>query len=199
MEQISSVIASRFTTYLNKDQRWCNIFQYVLQILMEKWISLTVMGILAGSLGYEKEYMLFLLVFMPLRSCCGGFHMKTYIGCLACSCLLVGSVLVISGMVPECSNVWKIVFIGIIPLIPMNRMAPVLHINRPMKKKEIDGCRRKMIRLTGILISLMIIFGACNKIRTAMLFSETIWVVFIFMILGEVDYRTAVRKQARER
>lgn len=105
----------------------------------------------------------------------------------------------ISGMVPEYSNVWKIVFIGIIPLIPMNRMAPVLHINRPMKQKEIDGCRRKMIRLSGILISVMIIFGACNKIRTAMLFSETIWVVFIFMILGEVDYRTAVRKQARER
>ena len=56
-----------------------------------------------------------------------------------------------------------------------------------------------MIRLSGILISVMIIFSACNKIRTVMLFSETIWVVFIFMILGEVDYRTAVRKQAKER
>ncbi len=55
MEQMSGIIAARFTAYLNQDQHWCNIFQYALQILMEKWISLTVMGILAGSLDMEKS------------------------------------------------------------------------------------------------------------------------------------------------
>lgn len=199
MEQMSGIIAARFSAYLNQDQHWCNICQYAVQVLMEKWISLTVMGILAGSLGYGKEYILFLLVFMPLRSCCGGFHMKTYGGCLACSCLLVGSVLVTSRMMPVESNVWMTGIRGVIPLIFMNRMVPVLHSNRPMKQKEIDRCRKKARTLSVILTAAMILFGACNKIRTVILFSETIWVVFIFMILGEVDYRTAVRKQARER
>ena len=195
MEQISGIIAVRFTTYLNKDQRWCNIFQYAVQILLEKWISLTVMGILAGSLGYGKEYLLFLLVFMPLRSCCGGFHMKTYGGCLVCSCLLVGIVLMTSRMLPVDSNVWMIGISGMIPLIPMNRMAPVLHINRPMKQKEIDKCRKKAITLSVILTIAMILFSACNMIETVTLFSEIIWVVLIFMFLGKREYEKEIRKK----
>ncbi len=79
--------------------------------------------------------------------------MKTYVGCLACSCLMVGGVLVSSGIVAECRNVWKVGIRGIIACIPVNLMAPVLHINRPMKQREIDGCRRKVIMLSGILIS----------------------------------------------
>lgn len=195
MEQISGVIAARFTAYLNKDQRWCNIFQYAVQILLEKWISLAVMGILAGSLGYGKEYLLFLLVFMPLRSCCGGFHMKTYGGCLVCSCLLVGSVLVTSRMLPADSNVWIIGISGMIPQIPMNRMAPVLHINRPMKQKEIDGCRKKAITLSVILSTAMIFFSACNRIEIVTLLSEIVWVVLIFMFLGKREYEKEIRKK----
>ena len=125
--------------------------------------------------------------------------MKTYGGCLACSCLLVGSVLVTSRMMPVESNVWMTGIRGVIPLIFMNRMVPVLHSNRPMKQKEIDRCRKKARTLSVILTAAMILFGACNKIRTVILLSETIWVVFIFMILGEADYRRAVRKQAKER
>lgn len=197
MEQISGAIAVRFTAYLNKDQHWCNIFQYAVQVLLEKWISLTVMGILAGSLGYGKEYILFLLVFMPLRSCCGGFHMKTYGGCLVCSCLLVVSVLVTSRMMPAESNVWMTGIGGVIPLIPVNRMAPVLHVNRPMKQKEIDRCRKKAFTLSVILTTAMILFSACNRIETVTLFSETIWAVLIFMFLGKREYEKEIRKKEK--
>lgn len=39
------------------------------------------------------------LIFIPLQIFGGGLHMKTYIGCLVCSCLMVGGVLISSGIV----------------------------------------------------------------------------------------------------
>lgn len=198
MEQISGVIATKFTTYLNKDQHWCNIFQYAVQVLLEKWISLTVMGILAGSFGYGKEYILFLLVFMPLRAYCGGFHMKTYAGCLVCSCLVVASVLVTSRAISVGSNVWYIGISAIVLLLfPMNRMAPVLHSNRPMKQKEIDMCRKKLKLLTVILTGVILFFSACGMGWIVTLLSETVWIVLIFMFLGKMEYEKEIQKKAK--
>lgn len=78
MKKLCKIITYGLAKQLDKDQHWCNIFQYAIQVTLEKWISLTVMGLLATWFGYGKEYLLFLLIFIPLRSFGGGLHMKTY-------------------------------------------------------------------------------------------------------------------------
>lgn len=178
------------------DQHWCNIFQYAIQVTLEKWISLTVMGLLATWFGYGKEYLLFLLIFIPLRSFGGGLHMKTYIGCLVCSCLMVGGVLISSGIVAENMNIWLVGISGILACIPVNIMAPVLHINRPMKKREIIICKRKVKMFTVILAVVQLFLSGCNRRNLVALISETIWLVLIFMVLGNIEYEKENHKVA---
>lgn len=163
MKKLCKIITYGLAKQLDKDQHWCNIFQYAIQVTLEKWISLTVMGLLATWFGYGKEYLLFLLIFIPLRSFGGGLHMKTYIGCLVCSCLMVGGVLISSGIVAENMNIWLVGISGILACIPVNIMAPVLHINRPMKKREIIICKRKVKMFTVILAVVQLFLSGCNR------------------------------------
>lgn len=60
MKKLCKIITYGLAKQLDKDQHWCNIFQYAIQVTLEKWISLTVMGLLATWFGYGKEYLLFL-------------------------------------------------------------------------------------------------------------------------------------------
>ena len=196
MKKLCKIITYGLAKQLDKDQHWCNIFQYAIQVTLEKWISLTVMGLLATWFGYGKEYLLFLLIFITLRSFGCGLHMKTYIGCLVCSCLMVGGVLISSGIVAENMNIWLVGISGILACIPVNIMAPVLHINRPMKKREIIICKRKVKMFTVILAVVQLFLSGCNRRNLVALISETIWLVLIFMVLGNIEYEKENHKVA---
>ena len=122
--------------------------------------------------------------------------MKTFIGCRVGSCLMVGGVLTSSGIVAENMNIWLVGISGILACIPVNIMAPVLHINRPMKKREIIICKRKVKMFTVILAVVQLFLSGCNRRNLVALISETIWLVLIFMVLGNIEYEKENHKVA---
>lgn len=85
---------------------------------------------------------------------------------------------------------------GILACIPVNIMAPVLHINRPMKKREIIICKRKVKMFTVILAVVQLFLSGCNRRNLVALISETIWLVLIFMVLGNIEYEKENHKVA---
>lgn len=113
-----------------------------------------------------------------------------------CSCLMVGGVLISSGIVAENMNIWLVGISGILACIPVNIMAPVLHINRPMKKREIIICKRKVKMFTVILAVVQLFLSGCNRRNLVALISETIWLVLIFMVLGNIEYEKENHKVA---
>lgn len=189
MEYISSRIAVVIANALNREEKWQRIYQYAIQILLEKWISLSVIGVIAFLLHQGMEYLFFLLIFMPLRSHGGGFHMKTYPGCLLGSIILIIGTLFAAEYLPLKDLPVFCVVSDFAMLCAIRRMAPVQHINRPMTEKEIAGCRKRIRTVTVVIAVLLIALMLAGCLKYLSIASVTLFAVVLLMIAGRWDYR----------
>lgn len=92
MEKITYFLARLLVESVESDEEQLEIYQYGFFLLIEQIVGLGVPALLCLAAGWGKEYLLFLGVFMTVRTISGGFHMKTYIQCF------VGSFLFILGL-----------------------------------------------------------------------------------------------------
>ena len=65
-----------------------------------------------------------------------------------------------------------------------------------MKKREIIICKRKVKMFTVILAVVQLFLSGCNRRNLVALISETIWLVLIFMVLGNIEYEKENHKVA---
>ena len=189
MNYISAQIASVIVRELNREEKWQRIYQYAIQILLEKWISLSAIGVIAYLLNQGMEYLFFLLIFMPLRSHGGGFHMKTYAGCLIGSGILIIGTLFAGEYSPLKEFPLFCTVVDFTMLYVIRKMAPVQHINRPMTEKEIAGCRKKIRTVTAAITVLLIALLLAGCVKYLSIASVTLFAVMILLIAGRWDYR----------
>ena len=73
-----------------------NVYEYGYQLMIEAFINVVISLLLGAVLGCFKEVVFFLIVFMPLRSFCGGYHAAKTWQCTVLSNLVVLLVIVVS-------------------------------------------------------------------------------------------------------
>lgn len=72
--------------FLNKKRK--EEYVYVVEILLEKSISLGILLILSVLFNNILQTIIFMFVFMNMRGRTGGFHMKSYESCLVSTIIL---------------------------------------------------------------------------------------------------------------
>lgn len=189
MNYLALVVAQIIVRKPEQNKEWIEIYQYAIQILLEKWISLLAIGVIAFLLNQGMEYLFFLLIFMPLRSHGGGFHMKTYPGCLLGSIILIIGTLFAAEYLPLKDLPVFCVVRDLAMLCAIRRMAPVQHINRPMTEKEIAGCRKRIRTVTAVIAVLLIALMLAGCLKYLSIASVTLFAVVLLMIAGRWDYR----------
>lgn len=114
-----------------------NVYEYGYQLMIEAFINVVISLLLGAVLGCFKEVVFFLIVFMPLRSFCGGYHAAKTWQCTVLSNLVVLLVIVVSkvsllaGIITPVYILGDIVIGGMIVLF-----APVDNENRRLGEKE---------------------------------------------------------------
>lgn len=189
MNYLVLVVAQIIVRKPEQNKEWIEIYQYAIQILLEKWISLLAIGVIAFLLNQGMEYLFFLLIFLPLRSHGGGFHMKTYPGCLIGSIILIIGTLFAAEYLPLKDLPVFCVASDFAMLYAIRRMAPVQHINRPMTEKEIAGCRKRIRTVTVVIAVLLIALMLAGCVKYLSIASVTLFAVVLLMIAGRWDYR----------
>ncbi len=124
-------------------------------------LSILLIAFLCGSLAAG---ILFLAVFMPLRSCCGGYHCKTYGACFVVTNLVFSAYLFLLNwsfftlpeqILPAIAAALALSSAGLI-----FKFAPVLHKNNPQTKAQ-QRAARKRARLLASCFTFVLLIGIC--------------------------------------
>lgn len=127
---------------------------------LEFFVFITLSLAIAVKLKMTVEYILFLVVFIALRSYAGGFHMKTYKKCLAVSCFIIWCALSIAKKFILPTEI-AIFVIGIISW-RLYYMGPVGCSTKQLEKAERLVYAKKLQCILIILLAVTVIFCFCN-------------------------------------
>lgn len=89
MEKLSRGLVNKMVLQSIISREDYDVYVYYLQIKIEKEIFLILLSLLAVLMGCFIEVMVFYLFYSLIRQNSGGFHCKTYLGCLTLSLLTV--------------------------------------------------------------------------------------------------------------
>ncbi len=143
---------------------------YGIEIMIEKFITYSVLLILALYFKQIIPSLLFVIFFVLLRGYTGGYHANTYAGCFISTLVMYLTCSLV--LAPRLLEEEILLFPGLaITIIVILTLAPVNHPNLDMNSKEIKNC--KMGTKVVILIETVFILGGiiCNVSKIYIVFS----------------------------
>lgn len=189
--------AKKIAAYIEKnkdcsaDER--EIYEYGIQTGLEMVICAFVATGVAAILDMILQGIIFLGVFILLRSYAGGVHLQNFFSCFFCSVFVQTGVLLFAKYVQlPIKTSWYIIGLGIVLLL---FISPVDQINRILSKEEKEYCRKKLtLTIAGIVIisGILTITKNGNYIS---LISDTIAVVVISAVVGKFKFYMEKKRQ----
>lgn len=163
------------------------IYVYGFQRFLELFLNITCSALIAYFLHMEVECLLFFLIFIPLRSYLGGFHLNTYYSCLFFSCFTLAAIL-------SLVKYWTVGFELSIPLYLisatcMKLTGAVNHPNRPVDSEEDADFKKKANTTLAIHALLFLILLIIDSSRFLLLEALVYLLVFSTLIVGRFKYK----------
>lgn len=133
-----------------------NVYQYGYTLLIEMLLNLVLSLIVSGLIGKIKECIIVLIMFIPLRSFCGGYHAKKTWQCVIFSNLsilsvLIGAELLMQFKIPTLVYIITDIVLGIIVVF----FSPVESENNKLNAVE----RRHFQKYALLIIFIEILIG----------------------------------------
>ncbi len=151
-------IAKRLTAKLLSNkiiaEDMSDIYIYGFELLLSFFFSTTIIVIIGVLLGRILQTLMFLLIFVLLRSFTGGYHANTYAVCTVVTFSIFGGVLLLSELVVLPLFLYTI--LAGLGLVIMLVFVPIEHPN----KKITDEQKRKYKYMSIILFLMFVTVGA---------------------------------------
>lgn len=165
---------------INAEDR--DIYHYGLReglILLANIATTLAIGL---ALGMFWMSILFLIVYMPLRSNAGGVHAATRWRCYVYGCLLTAAVLVAVRFIPW--SPWIILPIALISSLVIYLLSPVEDANKPLDEDEIRVYRRRSHWLVGGVLLGITVCMLLDWLRIAGCMSVSLGALGVMLVLG---------------
>jgi len=165
-----------------------DIYIYGFELLLSFLFSTTLMVISGFLINKIPETIVFLTVFILLRSFTGGYHADTYAKCSISTLLIYGMVMLFSTYV----KVGMIFYITlmIVGLIVIYDKAPVENPNKELTDQE----KKKHRRTSLMLFSFFCLVGICTNVYINTI-GATVWaalVVDLVLIFVKTKYERRI-------
>lgn len=184
MEKIAIILTDYIKRNTKITKTEYEIYHYGFQVGIELLIFLISALIVSAFLGMIEECIIFLVVFIPVRSYVGGLHLKSFRMCFILSCLALFLTL---ESVQNLSIPIEIAFIlSIMEEIIIFYVKPIKNSNRPVaeEQEKVFGKRLQYILLTLFIInSFFFIFKIYNFLLTI---TYTFSIIIISQFGGKV-------------
>lgn len=170
-------------------------YSYCIQITLEMSVCFIVGMGTAVCLHMLSEFIVFMVVFMLLRTYVGGVHLNSFLACFICS-LVVQTIVLVANHLYEFTLIisWGIIFVSGILIL---WLTPVENINKKLSREEKEHCRRVTMKILIGIAVLSIYFTIADIKRTVSLIAMTVLVVFISQCVGIIKYMLE-RKSERQ-
>lgn len=186
-------LAQKLTLFILKngliDEENTEIYNYGFQCFLEISLSTISCIIIAFFLHMIPECIFFFLLFIPLRSYGGGFHMETFFACFVGSCLILTASLLAVKHIYLPFPISFIIYIISSALLLI--IGPVDHPNRTVEIAENYIFRTKIVITLFLSFLCAAFFFFTHNSRYMFLQSIVFLFVFITSFLGHIIYKTS--------
>lgn len=161
-----------------------DFYCYAIEGILLYFVNFATIFCLAWISGKLAECCIFLICFFPLRTYCGGIHMKTWYYCYIVSCVVIQFILLVSNMM---QIGWVILLVGLgICEVCIWKLAPCVHTNHPMEEEDIKRCRQKAKIYSCIVVCIIIVLKLFKKETYVSLCFSAECLASVLLVLGNI-------------
>ncbi len=193
MEKLLDKLMSKLIKegYVKDDE--AEIVRYGLELTIMKTLVSAIMLIAAILLKCFIAVLIFMAVYQPMRSCCGGYHAKTRIACLIISMFILAAVIaavkfIIDPARPYVSLVLLLMGTAVILLI-----APVDTPTKPFDDVERRVFRKRSILITAAAAAADIIMAIFRLYTPMLSISIAVFITALLLLAGRVSNRKGAK------
>lgn len=152
---ISSKIADNLISSDHIDQDERDIYIFGLNTLLIHLLNFLSMLLIAALMRQSWEYLLFMFLFIPLRSYAGGYHASSPMRCYVLSTGIMVMVLLLVKLIGGQADLWLGIGLLAVSTVLIFILAPVENANKPLdtQEKMIFGRRAKITLIIELLLS----------------------------------------------
>lgn len=126
-----------------------DIYIYGFEVMISSISGILIALVLGLAFSQLLECIVFLFIFISMRSYCGGYHADTYLKCNAIFAVTITAVMLLVKLAPQ-YPMYAHLLIGVFSLVTVIVFAPVEN-----KFKPLDDAEKKKCKLISVLLSLL--------------------------------------------
>ncbi|MFR4977312.1 MAG: accessory gene regulator ArgB-like protein [Butyricicoccus sp.] len=171
------------------------IYEYGFELLLADLFNFCTILLIGGISGQLWSTILYLLIFVALRSVCGGYHAKTRLHCHIGTIGVYLFFLFLLNTQVFTDRDGLLIGGDFIAAITVILFAPIQHQNKPLS--EIVRKRNRLIAITlfFLLILVAMVLGYFGRYESIVI-SLTLWIVFLCMVPA-IDIYSFTRRRER--
>ncbi|MDO4337425.1 MAG: accessory gene regulator B family protein [Eubacteriales bacterium] len=176
LEFIADKVAQYFTLYVKREESETAKLKLGIEIAVHNILMISVILLIAGYLSILKQVLIFFSAFGILRMTSGGIHLKSSIGCLIWSTLLIIGGVKITPFINISQRELVVVFFVLI--IITFQLAPQGTENNPTNKKDIPKLKYQSCILLIIYTVISIVY---DKIGTLIMLASLFQIITLVL------------------
>ncbi len=158
------------------------IYEYGFDLLIADFINFSCMLMIGGGTNRFWQTITYIILFVGLRSVCGGYHAKTHLRCHICTIGAFLSFLLLLNVDILENNELLVPVGNFLAVILVILFAPIPHADKPLSQSVYKRNRIAAITLFFFLAGLSIGLRYLNKFEQSNVISLTLWIVALAMI-----------------
>ncbi len=150
-----------------------NIYRYGYMLVYEVVVNMIIAVVIAQVSGEWLLIALFFVIYIPLRSFCGGWHADKFWKCTIYSNMIIVVMLVIKDTVIDMNNVFLLISIFGVCSVCILSLAPMGTITKPISKdeKKLYSKKIRIIMSIQVIIYVIMIIIKCYEMLYLISFS----------------------------
>lgn len=160
-----------------------DFYRYGIEITLSSLINV-ILIFLIGIIAHRiYSSIIFLVVFILMRSLTGGFHADTYLKCNLITSLSFILLLVVYEIITKHFSLNVVIFIAILQSIIIALLSPIENINKPIGSKVVYKIISTVLSLSLSILSIVLII---NGINIGLIVLLTLALVSILMVFAKL-------------
>lgn len=190
-------IANYLTCYLVKKKvievKFFDIYRYGFSVIIEMGLSLITMLLLNAVIGTGYKGLIYLTVFISVRSFSGGIHLKKFYSCYSCSCIMYVVCMIVCKYIRLSFGI-NLIMSAVLSIF-IYALTPVKQYGLDINAKEYQLLKKNISKVLFIWILFEIIVGGRVGDSSLMMYiGVALFTNFLSMIMGNIMYLIQIYK-----
>lgn len=186
MNKLLDTIMQRLISggYVHEDE--AEVVRFGLELTIMKLIISAFMLTAAVIMKSFIAVLVFMAVYQPMRSCCGGYHAKTRLSCFTFSMLILTAVIALSKLVHGNIRLYAAAALICISMVLILILAPVDTPSKPFDDIERRVFRKRSLMAAGASVVIASVTAAFRLYTPMLSIAAAVFFTALLLLIGRI-------------